>query len=203
MAVRPIHSQTLAINLRRCLEWALVGEVQAANLSADSRTPFPMSKVNGLAAKCGFHSPGVSCATSRAGWIVRHIDQPGVRVHLVCATRRDKVLDDSDMFCAEFGPTEQPVPPSHRDPTARLPAHLAGCAHSSRPMEADPSAVATGPRRWSCTIAGRLRRSAPNAHCARRTSPIPLASSCGSPPRVRRARRSGPGPPRNAPGSGP
>ena len=54
-----------------------------------------MSEVNGLAAKFSFRSRGISCTTSRAGWVdpVHHIDQPGVRVHLVCATRRDEALD--------------------------------------------------------------------------------------------------------------
>ena len=54
-----------------------------------------MSDVNGLAAKFFFHSRGVSCATSRAGWVdpLQHVDPPGVWVHLVHATRRDKALD--------------------------------------------------------------------------------------------------------------
>ena len=54
--------------LRRCPGWVLISDVQAADLSAGFRTPFPMPEVNGLAAKCFFHSRGVSCATSRAGW---------------------------------------------------------------------------------------------------------------------------------------
>ena len=180
-----------------CPVWVLICEVQAADSSANSRTPLPIWEVNGLAAKCSFHSRGVSCAASRAGWVAIRCStstSQALRVHLVHATRRDQALDDTDMFCAEFGPAEQPVPPSHRDPTGRPPAHLAGCTHGSRPPEADPPAVETGPRRWTCTIARRLRQSAPNSPCARRASPPPKASSCGSSPRSHGARRSTRGP---------